>query len=61
MKSPPELAFQAAALKASTRFLGLSFADRACLALGQMRNLPVITGDRNWLKLQLPVERILFR
>ena len=35
-----------ATLKAVTRSHGVSLADRACLALGMDRNLPVVTGDR---------------
>lgn len=44
---------RAAALWPLTRPLGLSLADRLCLALGQAR-LParVVTADRAWLALQ---------
>jgi ribonuclease VapC len=55
------LAFRAATLKTVTRRLGLSLADRACLALGIARNLPVVTGDRAWKDVELPVECVLFR
>jgi ribonuclease VapC len=39
----------------------LSFADRACLALGQRLRLPVLTGDRAWASLDLDVEIQLIR
>jgi PIN domain nuclease of toxin-antitoxin system len=48
-------------LKAATRTVGLSLADRVCLALGIDRNLPVVTGDRAWASAGLPVELVLFR
>ena len=38
-----------------TRRLGLSLGDRACLALGLERSLPVITADRVWKKLRLEI------
>ena len=55
------LAKLAATLKAPTRALGLSLADRACLALCLDRGLPVVTGDRDWAKAELDVELVLFR
>lgn len=39
----------------ATRQLGLSLGDRACLALGIERSLPVITADRAWKKLRLEI------
>lgn len=45
-----------AAMAPKTLPLGLSFADRACLALGQMRGLSVLTGDQVWAKLDLGVQ-----
>ncbi len=51
-----ELAFQAGLLRPSTRSRGLSLGDRACLALGQQLNLPVLTTDRAWEGLDLGVE-----
>jgi PIN domain nuclease of toxin-antitoxin system len=38
-----------------TRQLGLSLGDRACLALGLERSLPVLTADRAWKKLRLEI------
>ena len=55
------LAKLAATLKAPTRALGLSLADRACLALALDRRLPAVTGDRDWAKARLDVELVPFR
>jgi ribonuclease VapC len=55
------LATLAATLKAPTQALGLSLADRACLALGLDRKLPVVTGDRDWAKAGLTVTVVPFR
>jgi ribonuclease VapC len=47
-------------LWSATRRLGLSLGDRACLALGLERSLPVVTADRAWkqLRLEVPVDVI---
>ncbi len=50
-----EAAFVAGALRAMTRALGLSFGDRACLALGQQLDLTVLTTDRAWASLDLGI------
>jgi PIN domain nuclease of toxin-antitoxin system len=42
-------------LISQTRALGLSMGDRACLALGIVRNAPVYTADRSWKKLKLAI------
>jgi ribonuclease VapC len=55
------LAHITASLRPATKSLGLSLGDRACLALGLARQAPVLTGDRDWGKLQLGIEIILFR
>ena len=47
---------QAARLRATTRSLGLSLADRACLALGRIHRLPVLTTDRAWRSLHLSIK-----
>lgn len=39
-----------ARLRAPTRHLGLSLADRACLALARARGAPAYTTDRAWGK-----------
>lgn len=44
-----------------TRQHGLSLGDRACLALGQFLQVPVLTTDRVWAKLDLPVTVHLLR
>lgn len=49
-------AFRAGMLRPLTRALGLSFGDRACLALGLQLGLPVLTADRDWSDLDLGVE-----
>jgi len=51
----------AARLHAESRELGLSYADCACLALAAERDLPVLTGDRKWTRIDVPVEVRLFR
>lgn len=50
-----------ARLRPTTRHLGLSLADRACLALAQRLGLPVLTTDRAWAQLQIGVEIHLAR
>jgi ribonuclease VapC len=55
------LAFQAAGLRLSTRHLGLSFGDRVCLAQAQLSNLPVLTADKEWAKLDIGIEIRLIR
>jgi ribonuclease VapC len=46
----------AAALVPATRLLGLSLGDRACLALGLARRIPVCTADRAWLAVELDID-----
>ncbi len=55
-----ELAFRAGALRPATRRLGLSFGDRACLALAEVLGAPVMTADRAWAEVDLgvPIEVI---
>lgn len=49
-----------AALFAVGKPLGLSLGDRACLALGVSRGLPVLTAERAWreVELAIPIEVI---
>jgi ribonuclease VapC len=49
------LAYLAGFLWRSTRVLGLSFGDRACLALAQSLGVPALTADRSWSRLDLGV------
>ena len=55
-----EAAAVAASLRFHTRPLGLSLADRACLALGLKTGFPVLTADRRWAEVpaQVTVELI---
>ncbi|MEX0784101.1 MAG: type II toxin-antitoxin system VapC family toxin [Dehalococcoidia bacterium] len=48
-------ALEAGLLRPTTRGLGLSLADRACLALAIRLDLPVLTTDRAWAALPLPI------
>jgi ribonuclease VapC len=41
--------------------LGLSLADRLCLALGMRLGVAVLTADRAWADLDLPIEIELIR
>lgn len=56
-----ELAELTGALRPATKAFGLSLGDRACLALGQLSALPVLTADRTWKELNLSVEVQLLR
>ncbi len=51
----------AGGLIAQTRKLGLSFGDRACLALALQENCCVVTADRAWKKLKVGVQVELVR
>lgn len=51
-----EQARESARLIRKTRSLGLSLADRAALALAQLWRLPVLTTERSWRSLRLPIK-----
>ncbi|WP_298961033.1 type II toxin-antitoxin system VapC family toxin [uncultured Methylobacterium sp.] len=48
-------AVEAGALRRDTREAGLSFGDRACLALAKSKGLVALTADRPWIDLDLGV------
>ena len=49
------LACMAGALRGATRPCGLSFGDRACLALGLAEGVPLVTVDRKWADISATV------
>jgi PIN domain nuclease of toxin-antitoxin system len=49
-------ALETARLRPATRSIGASFADRACLGLAILAGCPVLTADRKWSELKLPIE-----
>ena len=49
-----ELALKTAELRPATRRHGLSFADRACIALALREQATILTADRVWSELDLP-------
>lgn len=51
----------AASFEPYARAANLSFADRACLSLGLMRELPVLTAEQNWTKPNLGIDIRLIR
>ena len=56
-----DAAYAAALLRPRTRHHGLSLGDRACLALGVSRGLPVLTADRSWATLDVGADVRLIR
>ncbi len=54
-------AAETARLWPQVRSLGLSFADRACLSLGLLRSLPILTADARIGDAELPVKVKLIR
>jgi PIN domain nuclease of toxin-antitoxin system len=54
-------ALKAGILRPITKSIGLSFGDRACLALGIILNQPVLTTDRLWGSINVGVEVRLLR
>ena len=47
-----DLAHRSALLRKHTRTLGLSLADRACLATAQRLGLPAVTTDQTWVSMK---------
>jgi len=56
-----ELSYRAGLLYRPTSRYGLSLGDRACLALGLQRSLPVLTADRAWASLKLTIDIQIIR
>ncbi len=54
-------ALETACLRQKTKVFGLSLGDRACLALAQRNQFAVITADKIWKEINLPIEIILIR
>jgi ribonuclease VapC len=50
------LAIDAAELRRTTKSIGASLGDRACLALVRQSGLPVLTADKDWSKLDLGID-----
>jgi ribonuclease VapC len=50
-----QLARLTAELRQRTAFMGASFADRACLALGLQSGRIILSSDRDWSKLDLGI------
>lgn len=55
------LAQRAGELRPLTKRLGMSLADRACIALAEREGLPILTADRTWKSLRLAVDIHLIR
>jgi ribonuclease VapC len=50
-----------ASLRTLTKKVGLSFADRACLALAKITDSTAITADKDWAKVKVGVRLLLIR
>jgi ribonuclease VapC len=55
------LAYIAASMHERTGDRGLSFGDRACLALAQSLELPAVTAEREWERVDVGVKIIKIR
>lgn len=56
-----ELAYRSGLLRDQTKALGLSFGDRACLAVGEWLGYEILTSDRAWSKLNFSVPITIIR
>lgn len=52
-------AMEAGLLRSTTRHLGLSLGDRACLGLASLHRATVITTDRAWLELAKQLDLVI--
>ncbi len=52
---------RAGELRSTTKRLGLSLGDRACIALAERERTPVLTGDRRWAEVACEAEIRLIR
>ena len=57
----PDQSNLAADIHIRTRKLGLSIGDCSCLALAKTKNLPVLTSDKDWAKLDIGVHVRMIR
>jgi ribonuclease VapC len=55
------LAVDSASLYPTTKAYGMSFADRACLALGIRQNAEVLTTEAKMAEIELPIKVTLIR
>jgi PIN domain nuclease of toxin-antitoxin system len=55
------LARLTAELRERTSFMGASFADRACLALGLQTGYPILSSDQDWRKLDIGIDIRMIR
>lgn len=56
-----KLVVEAAQLRPATKHVGLSFADRACIATAISLDATAVTADRAWATLDLPCKIELIR
>jgi PIN domain nuclease of toxin-antitoxin system len=56
-----EQAYQCGFMSSSTKSTGLSFADRACLALAQQLDRIALTADRAWMSLPIDIQVEMIR
>jgi len=56
-----EQAFLTGELYTKTKSVGLSLGDRSCLSLAKTKNIPVLTADKIWKKLNIGVDIQLIR
>lgn len=56
-----EQANAAAEFRSATRFDNVSLADRVCLGLAKVRDLPILTADSKWTELELGLDIRLIR